>query len=50
MPQDRNTERNKKMKDSIAEKIKERCYGKRIYGKLPRNLDKKLVDIEQLYR
>jgi hypothetical protein len=40
----------RKMKDSIAEKIKERCHGKRMLGQLPRNLDKKLVDIEQSYR
>ena len=36
-----------KMKDSIAEKTKERCHGKRMHGKLPRSLDEKLVDIEQ---
>jgi hypothetical protein len=33
------------MKDSIAEKTKERWHEKRIHGQLPRNLDKKLVDI-----
>jgi len=38
------------MKDSIAEKTKERWHGKRVHGQLPRNLDKKLVDIEQSYR
>ena len=48
MPQDRSTERNKKM-GSIAEKTKERWYGKKMRGQLPRNLDKKLVDIEQSY-
>jgi len=39
----------RKMKDSIAEKIKERWHGKRMHGQLPRNLDEKLVDIEQSY-
>jgi len=38
------------MKDSIAEKTKERWHGKRMYGQLPRNLDEELVDIEQSYR
>jgi len=38
------------MKDSIAEKTKERLHGKRVHGQLPRNLDEKLVDIEQSYR
>jgi len=37
------------MKDSKAEKTKERWYGKRMHGQLPRNLDEKLVDIEQSY-
>ena len=37
----------RKMKDSIAEKIKERWHGKRMHGKLPRNLDEKLVYTEQ---
>jgi hypothetical protein len=46
MPQDRSTERNKKMKDSIAVKTKERWHGKRMHGQLPRNLDEKLVDID----
>ena len=40
----------RKMKDSIAEKTKERWYGKRMHGQLPRSLDEKLVDIEQSYR
>jgi len=40
----------RKMKESIAEKTKERRQGKRIQGQLPRNLDEKLVDIEQSYR
>jgi hypothetical protein len=38
----------RKMKDSIAEKTKERWHRKRMHEQLPRNLDKKLVDIEQL--
>ena len=32
------------------EKTKERWHGKRMHGQLPRNLDEKLVDIEQSYR
>ena len=40
----------RKMKESIAEKTKERWEGKRMHGKLPRNLDENLVDIEQSYR
>ena len=40
----------RKMKDSIAEKTKERWHGKRMHGQLPRNFDEKLVDIEQSYR
>jgi len=40
----------RKMKDNIAEKTKERWHGKRIHGQLPRNLDEKLVDIEQSCR
>jgi hypothetical protein len=35
------------MKDSIAEKTKERWRRKRTHGQLPRNSDEKLVDIEQ---
>ena len=50
MPQGRSTERNKKNNESIAEKTKERWHGKRMHGQLPRNLDEKLVDIEQWYR
>ena len=38
------------MQDSIAEKTKERWQSKRMHGQLPRNLDEKLVDIEQSYR
>ena len=40
----------RKMKDSIAKKTEERWHGKRTHGLLPRNLDEKLVDIEQSYR
>jgi hypothetical protein len=39
----------RKMKDSTEEKTKERWHGKRMHGQLPRNLDEKLVDIEQSY-
>jgi len=38
------------MKDNITDKTKERWHGKRMHGQLPRNLDKKVVDIEQSYR
>jgi len=38
------------MKDRIAEKTKEIWHGKGMHGQLPRNLDEKLVDIEQSYR
>ena len=48
MPQGRSTER-KKIKENIAEKTKERWHGKRMHGQLQRNLDEKLVDIEQSY-
>ena len=37
------------MKDSISEKTKESWHGKRMHGQLLRNLDEKLVDIEQSY-
>ena len=47
---DRVREGIKHIKDSIAEQTKERSWGTRIHGKLPRNLDEKLVDIEQPYR
>ena len=43
-------QRETKIKESLAEKTKERWYGKRMHGQLPRNLDEKLVDIEQSYR
>jgi hypothetical protein len=39
----------RKIKECIAEK-KGRWQGKRMNGQLPRNLDEKLVDIEQSYR
>jgi len=35
------------MKESLTEKTKERWHGKRTHGQLPRNLEEKLVDIEQ---
>jgi len=38
------------MKESIAEKTKERWHWKWMHGQLPRNLDEKLVDNEQSYR
>jgi len=38
------------MKDSVAEKTKERWHRKRLHGQLLRNLDEKLVDIEESYR
>ena len=43
-------QREIKIKESIAEKRKERLHGKRMHGQLPHNLDEKLVDIEQSYR
>ena len=43
-------EEKRKIKDSIAEKTKERWQGKRMHGQLPRNLDENLVDIGQSYR
>ena len=45
-----NNNNTRKIKDSVAEKTKERWHGKRMHGQLPRNLDEKLVDIEQSYR
>ena len=42
-------QRETKIKESIVEKTKERWHGKRMHGQLPRNLDEKLVDIEQSY-
>ena len=41
--------KQEKIQDSIAEKTKERWHGKRMHGQLPRNVDEKLVDIEQSY-
>jgi len=50
MPQDRSRERKtRKMKDSVAEKTKERWHGKRMHRQLSHNLDEKLVDIEESY-
>jgi len=40
----------RKVKHSIEEKTKERWQAKRLHGQFPRNLDEKLVDIEQSYR
>jgi len=40
----------RKMKESIVEKTKERWHGMRMHRQLLRNLDEKLVDIEQSYR
>jgi protoporphyrinogen oxidase len=40
----------RQIKDSIAEKTKERWQGKRMHGQFPCNLDKKLVDNKQSYR
>jgi hypothetical protein len=40
----------RKMKDSIADKTKERWHGKRMHGQLPRNIGEKLLDIEHSYR
>jgi len=37
----------RKMKDSVAEKTKDRWNGKRMHGQLPRNLDQKLVNINR---
>ena len=39
-----------KVKESIADKTKEKWQGNRMHGQLPRNLDEKLVYIEQSYR
>ena len=39
-----------KLKESIAEKTKERWQGKKLHGQLPRNLDEKLVDTDESYR
>ena len=37
----------RQIKDSTAEKTKERWEWKRMHGQLPRNFDEKLVDNEQ---
>jgi hypothetical protein len=39
----------REIKDSKAEKTKERWQGKRMHGQLPCNLNEKLVDIAQSY-
>ena len=39
-------QRETKMKESIAEKTKEKWHGKRMHGQLPCNVDENLVDIE----
>jgi hypothetical protein len=39
----------RQIKDSIAEKTRERWQGKRIHGQFPCNSDEKLVDNEQSY-
>jgi hypothetical protein len=40
----------RQIKDSVAEKTKERWRGKRINGQFPWSLDGKLVDTERSYR
>ena len=50
MPQDKSTERNKKYEGQQSGENKRKMAGKRMHGQLPRNLDEKLVDIEQSYR
>ena len=40
----------RKLKGIIAEKTKERWQSKRMHGQIPRNLDEKLLVIEQSYR
>jgi len=40
----------RKMKDSIADKTKQRWHGKRMHGQFSHDLDEKMVDIEQSYR
>jgi len=39
----------RQIKDSIAEKTKERWEQKRMHGQLSRNFDERLVDNEQSY-
>ena len=50
MPDDRSTERNKKNEGQHSGVNKARWHGKRMHGQLPRNLDEKVVDVEQSYR
>jgi hypothetical protein len=40
----------RQIKDGIAEKTKERWWGKTMHRQFPHNLDEKLVDNEQSYR
>jgi len=42
-------QRETKLKESIAEKTKERWHEKRMHGQLQRNLDEKMVDTGQSY-
>ena len=48
MPEDRSTERNEKNEGQHSRENKRKMA--RQDGQLPRNLDEKLVDIEQSYR
>ena len=50
MSEDRSTERNKKNEGQPSGENKRKWHGKRMHGQLLRNLDEKLVDIEQSYR
>ena len=50
MPENGSTERMRKIMESKAEKKNEFWQVKGMHGQLPRNLDEKLVDIEQSYR
>ena len=50
MPEDRSTERNKKNKRQHSGENKRRWHGKRVHVQWSRNLDEKLVNIEQSYR
>jgi IS30 family transposase len=42
--------RTRQIKESVAEKAKEKWRRKRMHGQYPRSLDEKLVDNEQSYR
>jgi len=50
MPEGRSTERNEKNKGQYSGENKRKIASKRMHGQLPRNLEKKLVDIEQSHR